>query len=114
MISKALLYHCKNPEKTRILLLGPTRILSAVNIGGGTFHSGLGIKNGIKLLGLNDKSKATLRNRVSEEKFLIIHELSMVLSDLWTDIDSILGEIFMMIPKKAFPGLSVTTVAYLL
>ena len=35
----------------------------------------------------------------------------MVSSDLWTDIDSRLGEIFMIIPEKAFPGLSAMTVA---
>ena len=35
----------------------------------------------------------------------------MVSSDLWTDIDSRLGDIFVMIPKKAFAGLSVMTVA---
>ena len=34
-ISKTLLYRCKDPEKLRILLLGPTGI-SAVNIGGST------------------------------------------------------------------------------
>ena len=35
----------------------------------------------------------------------------MVSSDLWTDIDSRLGEIFMMIPEKTFAALSVMTVA---
>ena len=35
----------------------------------------------------------------------------MVSSDLWTDIDSRLGEILMMIPEKAFGGLSIMTVA---
>ena len=64
-ISKTLLYHCKDPEKPRVLLLGPTGI-SAVNIGRTTIHSGLGIKPGIKLLSLNDKSKAALRNSLSE------------------------------------------------
>ena len=54
--------------------------------------------------------KGALRNRLSEVKFLITDELSMVLSDLWTDIDERLGEIFAMIPKKAFAGLSVMTV----
>ena len=101
-ISKTLLYHYKDPEKPRVFLLGRTGTLSAVYIGGATFHSGLGVKNGIKLLGLNDKSKGASRNRLSEVKFLIIDELSMVSSDLWTDIDSILGEIFMMISKKSF------------
>ena len=45
------------------------------------------------LLGLNDRSKAPLRNRLSEVKLLIIDEFSMVSSYLRTDIDSRLGEI---------------------
>ena len=32
----------------------------------------------------------------------------MVTSDLWSDIELILGEMFIMIPKKAFVGLLVT------
>ena len=63
-ISKTLLYHCKDPEKSRVLLLGSTKIL-AVNVGGTTIHSGLRIKARIKLLGLNIKSKLALRNRLS-------------------------------------------------
>ena len=112
-ISKPLLYHCKDPEKSRVLFFGLTGI-SAVNIGRTTIHSGLGIKPGTKLLGLNDKSKAGLRNRLSEVKILIMGELSMVSNGLWTDIDSRLGEIFMKIREKAFAGLSVMTVADLL
>ena len=42
-------------------------------------------------------------------KFLTIDEVSMVLNDLWTDIDSSLGKIFTMIPEKAFAALSVMT-----
>ena len=49
-------------------------------MGGTTIHFGLGIKPGVKLLGLNDKS--ALRNKLLEKKFLIINELSMVSSDL--------------------------------
>ena len=101
-----MLYHCKDPEKLRVFLLGPTRI-SAVTKGGTTNHSGVAIKPGTKLLGLNDKSKAALRNRLSEVKLLIIDELSIASNDLWRDIDSSLGGIFMMIPEKAFAGLSV-------
>ena len=112
-ISKTLLYHCKDTEKPKVLLLGPTGI-SAVNIGGTTIHSGLAIKPGTKLLGLNDKSKVDLRNRLSDAKLLIIDKLSMVSSDLWADIDSRLGETFMMIPEKAFAGLAVMAVAALL
>ena len=47
-------------------------------------------------------------------KFLIIGELSTVSNDLWTDIDSRLGEIFMIIPEKVFAGISVMTVSFLL
>ena len=98
LILKTLLYHCKDPEKLRLPLLGHTEI--AVDIVGTIIHSGLEIKPGIKLLGLNDKSEAALRNRLSELISLIIDELSMVSIDLWTDIDSRLGEIFVVIPKK--------------
>ena len=35
-------------------------------------------------------------------------------TDLWTDFDSRLGEIFLMIPEKTFAGLSLTTEADLL
>ena len=38
----------------------------------------------------------------------------MVSSDVWTDIDSRLGEVFMVIPEKVFAGHSVITVADLL
>ena len=55
--------------------------------------------------------KATLRNKLSEMKLLTIDEFSMVSSNLWIDIDSSLGEVCLIIPKKAFAGLSVTTVA---
>ena len=92
---KTFLYHCKDPEKPRVLLLGPTGT-SPVYKGGTTIHSGLRIKPGTNLLGLSEKSKATLRNRLSKMKLLIIDKVSMVLSDLWTDIDSRLGEIFMI------------------
>ena len=38
-ISKTLLYRCKDPEKPRVLFLGPTGI--SVNIGGTIIHAGL-------------------------------------------------------------------------
>ena len=87
---KNMLYHCQNPGKPRVVLVAPTGI-SAVNIGGTTINSGLAIKPGTKLLVLNDKSKAALRNRLSEVKLLIIDELFMVFSDLWIDVDSVAG-----------------------
>ena len=80
-ISKTLLYHCRDTEKPRVLLLGPTGI-SAVNICRTTIHSGLAIKPVTKLLGLSDQSNAALRNRLSEVKLLIIDKLSMISSNL--------------------------------
>ena len=109
-ISKTLLCHCKNSEKPRVLVFGSTRI-SAANISGTTIYSGLEIKHGKKLFSLNDKSRAALRNRLSEVKFLIINELSTVLNELWTVSYSRLGEVFMMIPEKTFACLSTMTVA---
>ena len=87
VVLRTLLYHCKDPEKLRVVLLEPTRI-SGVNIFGTTSHSGLGTKPETKLLSLNDKSKTSLTSRLSEAKVLIIDELSMVSSELWTDTDS--------------------------
>ena len=85
-ISKTLLYHCKNFEKPRVLLLGPIG-LSAANKAETTLHSGLAVKPGPTLLRLNDKSKAAVIFTLSEVRFLIIDDLFMVKSDLWTDID---------------------------
>ena len=81
-----------------------------MNIGGTTIHSGHGIKLEKKLLGLSDKSKVALRSKLSEVKFLIIDELYRVLSDLWTDTNSSLKEIFLTIPQKTFAGFSVVIV----
>ena len=72
-----MLYHCKCLEKPRVLVFDPTG-KSAVRVGGTTIHSGLRFNPGTKLLGLNDKSKAALKNVIKGE---------MVSNDLWTDID---------------------------
>ena len=72
-ISKTLLYHCKDREKPRLHLLGPTDI-SAVNIGENT-HFGLGIKPVIKRPCLYTESKGTVRNRLSELSVMTIAEL---------------------------------------
>ena len=100
-------------RKQEFFLLGPTG-MSVVNIGGTINHSALAIKPGTNLPGWNDKSKTALINSLSEVKLLIIDEISMTSSDLWTDIDSELGEVFIMIPEKAPAGLSVMAVADLL
>ena len=93
--------------------MGPTGI-SAVNIVGTIIHSGLGIKPGVKLLGLSDKMKASLRNKLSEVKMVIIDEFSMVSSDLFFKINTRLLEIFMCSTAVEFAGLTVVLVADLL
>ena len=62
---KKLLYHCKYPEKSRVLSLKPTGI-SKINIGGTTIHSGLAIKPVTKLFDLNEKSNTALASKLSE------------------------------------------------
>ena len=109
-ILKSLLHHCKDPEKPRVLSLGPTGI-SVVNIDVSTIHCDLGCKLETKLLGSNDKSKVALRNTLWAVELLTIEWFFMVSRGLWTDIDTRLGEIIMMIPKKVFAGLSVMVVA---
>ena len=94
VLSKELLYYSKEPDKSRAVLLGPTGI-STVNVGGTTIHSFHGIKSGVKLLGLSDKRKASLRNKLSEVKMVIIDECSMVSSALFFKINARLLEIFM-------------------
>ena len=113
VVSKELLYHFKEPDKPRVLLLGPTGI-SAVNIGGTTIHCGFGIKPGVKLLGLSDKIKASLRNKLSEVKMVIIDEFSMVSNDLFLKINARLLEIFICSTAVEFAGLTVVLVADLL
>ena len=93
-----MLYHCKDPKKPRSLLLEPAGI-SIVNISVTTTHSGLGIKPGTKLLGLNNKSKATLRNRLPEVKLLLI-----IINLLW----------YQVIPEIGFAGLSAMSEADML
>ena len=113
VVSKELFYHSKEPDKPRVLLLGSTSI-SAVNIGGTKIHSGVGIKPGVKLLGLSDKMKASLRNKLSEIKMVIIDKFSMVSSDLFFKINVWLLETFMCSTVVEFAGVTVVPVADLL
>ena len=71
VVSEELLYHSEEPDKPLVLFLGPVGI-SAVNIEGTTIHFGLCIKPGVKLLGLSDKLKASLRKKLSEVKMVIV------------------------------------------
>ena len=101
-----MLLNCKKTEKPRVLLLGPTSI-SAVNVVETTIHSALGIKSGAKLSGLSDKTKSSLRNKLSEVKPRMIDIISMVSSDLWIKIDARLSEIISTGTVLPFAGYSI-------
>ena len=81
------------------------------NIDETTIDYGLGIKPETNPLDLSDISKAALITMLSDAKFLIIDELSMLLSGLRTDIDSKLREEFKGIKEKKFAVLAAMTAA---
>ena len=86
-MSKELLYHSKEPDTPCVLLLGPAD-LSAVNVGGTIIYFGLGIKPGLKLLGLSAKMKVSSRSNISQVKFVVIRKIAMVLSDFCFKINA--------------------------
>ena len=69
VVSNNLLYHSKEPDKLRVVLLGLLN-KSDVNVGEKAIHSGLAIKPGDKLLRLSDKKKTYLKSKLSEVKWL--------------------------------------------
>ena len=101
-VSKLLLRKDSNPEKPRVLLLSPTGV-AAVNISGTTIHSALGIHAKV-FAPLNDKMRASLRNKLSEVAVLIIDEISMVSDKLFKDIHLRLCEIFGVSTTIPFAG----------
>ena len=101
-ISQTFLCHCKNPETKSSF----TWIY--LNIDGTTMDSSFAIKPGTKLLGLNDKFKAALRNRLSEV---------IIINNRWTfhGIKRFMEKCSWRFLKKHLPVfLSVVTVADLL
>ena len=93
-------YHCKDPEKPRVLLLGPTGI-SAVNIGRTTIHSGFGINPGPNVL--IDKSKAALNYK------LFIDLLNKVrVGNIDDDVENLLKAKLIMNLMKTIPKIPCT------
>ena len=105
-ISKLLFFKGGDPEKPRILILAPTGV-AAINIDGTTIHTALGINVGHKLYPLNDRQRGILRNNLSEIKFIIIDEISVVSIVLSYQIHQRLNEIFGVSTELPFPGLPV-------
>ena len=80
------MYKDGDPEKPRILLLAPTGV-AAININEATFHLGLRINGGSNLYPLSDIQRAALRNKLSEDRLIIIDEISMVSSVLFFQVN---------------------------
>ena len=105
-ISKLLSFKGGDPEKPRILILAPAG-MAAINIDGTTIHTALGINVGHKLSPLNDRQRGILRNKLSEIKFIIIDEISMVSSVLFYQVHQRLNDIFGVSTDLPFAGLPV-------
>ena len=71
VVSNNLLYHSKEPDKPRVVLLCLLN-KSDVNVGEKAIHSihSFAIKPGNKLLRLSDKKKTYLKSKLSEVKWL--------------------------------------------
>ena len=110
-LSKTLLRKGSDPEKPRVLLLASTGV-AAENINGTTIHSGLGIHGKIYAL-LSDKSRASLRNKLSEIAAAIIDEISMVSDKLLKDVHSPLCEIAGVSTQVPFAGKTIIAVGFL-
>ena len=103
--SKLLSFKGGDPEKPRIFILAPTGV-TAINIDGTTtIHTALGINVGDTLYPLNDSQCGILRNKLSEIKFIIIDEISMVSSVLFYQVHQRLNEIFGVSTNLPFAGL---------
>ena len=105
-LNKVLVYKDGDADKPRILILVPTGV-AAINFNGTTIHSGLGINVGSKLYPLNDQQHAVLRNKLSEVRFIITDEISMVSSVLIYQVNQQLNEIFGYSGNEPFTGLPV-------
>ena len=81
--------------------------MAARNIDGKTIHNALGTNVGHKLYPLNDRQCGILRNKLSEIKFIIIDEISMVSSVLFYQVHQRLDEIFGVSTDLLFSGLPV-------
>ena len=87
------MYNGGDPNIPRVLLLAPTGV-AALNIHRTTIHFGLSINCKGKFYSLNDKQRASLRNKLSEVVLLIIYEISIVSRTLFYQINLGLIEIF--------------------
>ncbi|WAR11596.1 PIF1-like protein, partial [Mya arenaria] len=105
------------PDCPKVLLLAPTGT-AAFNIQGATIHAALLFSllqqsasrksSSATTHPLSDDKRNTLRVKMSQLKFIIIDEISMVASDFFVEIHKRLTEIFAV--EDIFGGLSIITV----
>ena len=98
------MYNGGDLDKPRNVIVAPTGV-AAVNIDSTTIHSGLGINCKEQFYPLNDYQKASLQNKISEVKLLIIDKISVVSQTVFYQINLRLIEIFGV--NKPLGGLSV-------
>ena len=77
------MYKDLDPEKFRVLLLAPTGV-AAVNINGTITHS-RHVES--KLYPLRDHKCAPLSNKLSENRLIIINWISVVSSELFSQVN---------------------------
>ena len=95
-----LFYRGGDPNKPIVLVLSPSGVAAAI-INGNTIYSGLIIPFKDKLVPLNHKNRAELRNKYSKVDLVIIGEVSMVSRKQMYQIHKRLNEIFS--PSKDIP-----------
>ena len=82
-----------DPNKPRVLLLGPTGVCASL-IDGQTIHSAFNFNFGPEYLTLTPKAREIMKDNLSELKLIIIDEMSMVSADVLYKIHSRLCEVF--------------------
>ena len=95
-----------NSDKPRVLLLSAAGV-AAGNIDGNTIHSGLGINCKGYFFPLNNLQKASLRNKLSDVRIIIIDEISMASRKLFIQLNHRLIEILGWNKNIPLAGLSV-------
>ena len=111
-LTKTLSYGNVSVDKPKILPMSPTGV-AAVSVDGTAIHTALNIPLGSfrkNLPPLGDRMKASLKNKLSDLKVIIVDKISMVSNDLLFYNHLTLNEMFGSVNNEPFAGITVTTV----
>ena len=111
-LTKTLSYGNVSVDKPKILPMSPTGV-AAVSVDGTAIHTALNIPLGSfrkNLPPLGDRMKASLKNKLSDRKVIIVDKISMVSNDLLFYNHLRLNEMFGSVNNEPFAGITVTTV----